>query len=194
MAVVYGVGINDGLRPIRNCDGSLSKEYNMWRNMLARCYREGTKIKQESYKDCITSEEFKIYSVFYDWYQLNKINNEIDYHLDKDLLLKGNKKYTKDTCVLVPREINAFLTKREALRGDLPIGVHFHKPLNRFRAQIRKDKGSFHLGYFNTPEEAFLIYKEAKEAHAKELAERYSNDIDIRAYNALMSYIVDIND
>jgi hypothetical protein len=45
--------------------------------------------------------------------------------LDKDILYKGNKIYSPDTCVFVPQEINALFVKNDANRGDLPIGVFY---------------------------------------------------------------------
>lgn len=51
-----------------------------------------------------------------------------------------------------------------------------------------------YLGTFNTPEEAFYAYKEAKEDYIKEVANKYKDRIDIRAYEALMKYEVNIDD
>lgn len=41
---------------------------------------------------------------------------------------------------------------------------------------------------------AFDMYKKAKEIHIKEMAEIYRREIDPRAYQALIDYVVDIND
>ena len=50
------------------------------------------------------------------------------------------------------------------------------------------------MGSFNTEVEAFNAYKEAKEAYLKELADKYKDLLDPRAYEALMNYTVDIDD
>ena len=185
--LVCGVGIND------KKDHWDTKEYKLWANMLARCYREGTKIKQESYKDCTTSEEFKIYSVFYDWCQ-NQIGfNQPNFELDKDLLVKSNKEYHPDKCVFIPREINSFLRTASKSRGDLPIGVRKAKS-GGFHARLRNWVGRKHLGTFSTTEQAFKAYKQAKEAHTKVLANKYKDQICPRAYEALMNYQVEITD
>ena len=42
--------------------------------------------------------------------------------------------------------------------------------------------------------DAFNAYKVEKELYVKELAQKYQNDIDERAYVALLNYKVDIND
>ncbi len=62
-------------------------------------------------------------------------------------------------------------------------------------AQVNKNKGKQeHLGYFNTELEAFNAYKTAKEAFVKEQANKWKGKIDDRAYEALMSYEVNIDD
>ena len=50
------------------------------------------------------------------------------------------------------------------------------------------------LGYYITAEEAFYAYKQAKEAHIKEVANKWKDQIDIRVYEALMKYEVEIMD
>ena len=43
-------------------------------------------------------------------------------------------------------------------------------------------------------EEAFLAYKQAKELHIKEVANKWKDQIDPRVYEALMNYTVEITD
>ena len=50
------------------------------------------------------------------------------------------------------------------------------------------------MKYFNTELEAFNAYKEAKENHLRELAEKWKSKIDERAYQALINYTVEITD
>ena len=45
-----------------------------------------------------------------------------------------------------------------------------------------------------TPEEAFLAYKKDKEAYIKDVANKWKDKIDPRAYEALMNYEVEITD
>ncbi len=117
------------------------------------------------------------------------------FDLDKDLLIKGNKVYSEDTCVFLPVEINSLLTKSIASRGEHLIGVSWHKKGKSFVAQINKNKGKQEkLGYFKTELEAFNAYKQAKESFVKEQANKWKSQIDERAYNALMNCAVDIND
>ena len=191
---VYGVGILGTKYPSK-INGVHTKEYLLWQRMLERCYSDVYKKQKPTYKDCEVSENFKSYEYFYEW--CNKqigFGNE-GWHLDKDLLIKGNKVYDENTCIFIPSEINLVLVKRTALRGEYLIGVSWHKKGKSFVAQINKNKGKQEkLGSFNTEIEAFNAYKKAKEAFVKEQANKWKSQIDERAYNALMNYAVDIND
>ena len=61
--------------------------------------------------------------------------------------------------------------------------------------ELIKNKGKpKHLGYFKTEIEAFNAYKQAKESFVKEQANKWKDQIDERAYNALMNYTVEITD
>jgi len=85
--------------------------------------------------------------------------------------------------------------KRDAARGDLPIGVWFDKQKGKYQADVSVGrKKRKRLGSFSTPEEAFQIYKEAKEAYIKEVANKWKDQIDNRVYEALTTYEVEIND
>ena len=195
---VFGVGIT-GTKYPPTINGAQTKEYVLWKHMLERCYSDALKKKYPTYKDCEVSENFKSYEYFYEW--CNKqigFGNEGDenpFHLDKDLLIKGNKVYSENTCVFIPREINQVLVKRTASRGEHLIGVSWYKKDKAFVARVNKNKGgSEYLGSFKTELEAFNAYKQAKEVFIKEQANEWKSKIDLRAYNALMSYEVMIDD
>ena len=195
---VFGVGIT-GTKYPPTINGAQTKEYVLWKHMLERCYSDTYKKKQPTYIDCEVSENFKSYEYFYEW--CNKqigFGNEGDenpFHLDKDLLIKGNKVYSENTCVFIPREINQVLVKRTASRGEHLIGVYWDKTKKAFIAMVSKNKRKQeYLGSFKTEIEAFNAYKTAKELYIKEVANKFKSQIDLRAYNALMSYEVMIDD
>ena len=167
-----------------------TKEYQIWNNMINRCYNEKELSRNPTYKDCHVSEDWRYLSNFKEW-----CNNQIGFgnqgwHLDKDILVKGNKVYSEDTCCFVPKEINLLLVKHDKGRGNYSLGVDYHKSRKQFRARC-SDK---HLGWFNTEIEAFNAYKQAKEAYIKEVANKWKDKIDLRVYNALMKYEVEITD
>ena len=172
-----------------------TKEYILWCSMLQRCYSDAYKKKYPTYIGCEVSDKFKSYEYFYEWCQ-NQIGfNCDDYELDKDLLIKGNKLYSEDTCVFIPDFLNSLLLTNKRVRGEYLIGVYWHNASKAFVARVNKNKGKREwLGCFNTEIEAFNAYKVAKESFIKEQAEKYKSQIDSRAYEALINYQVNIDD
>lgn len=189
--LVCGVGINDGKYPA-TVNGKILKEYDLWKTLLRRCYSPKYQRVWLTYKGCLASENFKSYSYFRDWCQKQIGFGQEGFELDKDLLLKGNKLYSEDTCLFLPNELNSLLLSCRACRGSLPVGVSASR--GRFIVHCCTDKPSNHVGYFDTPEEAFHAYKQVKEAFIKAQAEKWKVLIDPRAYAALMAYEVTITD
>ena len=198
VASVHGVGIAGAKYPI-TINGVHTKEYELWCNMLKRCYSDTYQKKQPTYKGCEVSDNFKSYEYFYDWCHkqigFDNDGNGNPFQLDKDLLVKGNKVYSEDSCVFIPAEVNTLLVKSTASRGKHLIGVCWSNTHKAFKAQVSKSKGKKeHLGSFNTEIEAFNAYKTAKESFIKEQANKWKGNIDERAYEALMNYQVEITD
>ena len=191
---VYGVGIIGAKYPVSE-GGIDTKDYTLWCNMLKRCYSDGFKKKRPTYEGCEVSEKFKNYEYFYEWCNRQIGFGNEGWHLDKDLLVKGNKVYSEETCIFIPKDINLLLTKRTALRGEYLIGVCWHKRDKVFVATVNKNRGKReNLGSFKTELEAFNAYKTAKETFVKEQANKWKSQIDLRAYEALMNYTVEITD
>ena len=191
---VFGVGVLGAKYPTR-VNGVRTKQYGLWVSMLQRCYSDALKKRYPTYEGCEVSDKFKSYEYFYEWCNKQVGFRNSGWHLDKDLLIKGNKVYSENTCVFIPTEINSVLIKSDNIRGKHPIGVYYHKRDKAFMAQVRKNKGgSEYLGSFNTELEAFKAYKTAKESFVKEQASKWEGKIDERAYEALMNYTVEITD
>ena len=110
--------------------------------------------------------------------------------MTKNLLFVGNKTYSETSCVFVPQETNLFFIDSGNARGEYPIGVSFHKQTGRFVTQCTVNGKRQHLGYFNTPQEAFAAYKPFKEALCKQLALKWQHEIDHRLFNAMMKWSV----
>lgn len=196
---VYGIGINDWHTAISNGGGKHIPEYKMWSRMLERSLCEKWKACHPTYKDVSVDPRWYSMSTF-----ISDVSTLVGYdqaitngwHLDKDLLVKGNKLYSKDTCCFLPIEINSLMVMHRASRGAYPSGVYFRKrqPKRPYCAAICSGGIIKTLGNYVTPEEAFYVYKEAKEAYIKEVANKWKNQIDVRAYEALMNYEVEITD
>ena len=191
---VYGVGyMGIGKFKSRDENGKHTKCHKTWQAMHQRCYDSNYQEKYTTYKNCRVCKEWNDYNEFGKWFDENYYEIEGQrMALDKDILKKGNKVYSPDTCVFVPSSINNLFVKRDKSRGELPIGVS--KKGNKFVAQLNKDNERIYLGLYSTAEEAFQVYKKAKEAYIKEVAEEYKDKIPYRLYEALINYEVEIDD
>lgn len=195
---VYGVGfIGEGeYKPSNNRKDT--RQYKTWSSMIKRCYNERYIEKNHTYKGCSVAEEWHNFQNFAKWYDENyyEIEGEV-MCLDKDILVKGNKIYSPETCVFVPHSINTLFIKNEAKRNDMPIGGYLrkNKKEHTYISKCGDGKGSeVHLGQYSTIEKAFEEYKKYKENLIKELAVNNKDKIQGKLYNAMMNYVVDIND
>lgn len=140
MGLVHGVGVYEKGEYVAWIDGKHTREYRLWKNMIKRCYSKKELNLRASYIGCEVSKNFLNFQYFANWCQSQIGFSVKEYQLDKDVVFKGNKLYSEDTCFFVPRRVNMFLTKRDKLRGVHPIGVSFDKNLNKFRSQSNTSK------------------------------------------------------
>ena len=197
---VYGVGISGYKK--KKVNGKLTKEYGTWVNILQRCYDKEKQNQFPHYKGCSISKEWIRYDNFYEWCHNQSnwkkvIENPSNFHIDKDIIQKGNKIYGANFCSFVPANVNTLFVKNNKARGKLPIGVTedgYGKYRARCSMKLIDEKDAYKL--FNTPEEGFLFYKENKERLIKEVAKKEFNNGNItkECYEAMMKYKVEITD
>ena len=167
---VYGVGyLGEGKYKAFE-DGKFTDEYDMWQDMLRRCYDPKLHEKYSTYKDCEVEDKWLNFQHMAEWIEENyyEVPGET-MCLDKDILYKGNKIYSRETCIFVPERINLLFVKRDNARGDCPIGV---SPTSSGNYQAHCNNGygkTIALGVYSTKEEAFRVHKEYKEKIIKDV-------------------------
>lgn len=176
MKLVYGVGINDAgyvVQPTINGERVRCPYYIKWESMLKRCYSVKYHEANPTYIGCEVSEDWKTFSNFKAWMQTQ---NWVGYHLDKDILIQGNKLYSNATCVFVSSNVNTFLLDHANGKGNYLIGVYWCKSNNRFKAQccdgVGKQKS---LGYFDDELSAHIAWKTYKHKLACKLADEQTD-------------------
>jgi hypothetical protein len=166
------------------------KSYMVWYNMLARCYSEKEQKRcAATYFDCLVVNEWHNFQTFSEWYYKNYVDG---WHLDKDILIKGNKIYGPDTCCFVPKEINNLFTSGKKIRGEFPVGIN--KRDGKFCVNISKFAKRYYLGTFHTIDIAFGIYKQSKEIYIKQVADIWKDKLPPKTHEALYNYQVEITD
>lgn len=137
--MLFGVGTNDATYKTTTTETFEGKRkrtwicpyYNVWRGMLRRCYYEQGRAKTESYLNTVVCAEWLRFSNFKAWMEQQKWEGK---QMDKDLLFRGNKIYSPDTCVFITQAINLFLTERQKRRGNYLIGCYFDSKIGKFKA------------------------------------------------------------
>lgn len=154
--------------------------YKTWKHMLERCFCNKLKSKYPTYKDVTVCEEWLYFSNFKAWMEQQDWEGKA---LDKDLLIEGNKVYSPETCIFIPKALNNFLTNTQRTKkSKLPIGVCWNKDHGKFQVRCNNPftKKRENLGYFNSLDEASFAWKNRKLELAKEWAYRI-DDIIIQA-------------
>jgi hypothetical protein len=134
--------------------------------MLERCYSKSFHKISPSYRGCSVCEDWEVFSLFRRWMEVQSWEGK---HLDKDLLVEGNKIYSPETCVFVEPSLNLFLGDHGRGRGKCLIGASYNAHLDNFSSKCCNpfnEKGSEHLGSFKTEEEAHQVWKNKKHEYA----------------------------
>ena len=182
---VYGVGINDTGYATQKTVTDYSAKYSSgeykrkvvwkcifyqtWVDMLKRCYSKKHQESKPTYKGCTVSEEWLLFSNFRAW----MVEQDWEgFQLEKDLLIRGNKIYSPETCVFVTSQVNNFILEGGRSRGEWPIGVYWDSANLKFKAVCRNPftRKSEHLGRFSCEYEAHKAWLAKKLEHAYALA------------------------
>lgn len=174
-------------------DGRHTTYYNIWHNMICRCYDAKTQERQKSYIGTEVCEDWHNFQNFAKWYEENlKPHMNNTWELDKDILCPDCKLYSPETCILIPKRINTLVISSKSYRGDYPIGVR--KIKTGFQARMVKDGFRISLGVYKTQEEAFYAYKVARESYIKETLNEFKKVLDHRVYEKLYNLKISITD
>ena len=191
----YGIG-NTG-----NNFNYKDKEFQTWCGILERCYSNNQKRKSwPYYKDCTVCDEFLYYPNFLNWIKSQENyetwKNNTDFHVDKDILCKGNKEYSPEKCCLVPGRVNNLV--RNVTGSNRYPGVRQIRLSGKYSAECKDAflHKNIYIGTFDSEYEAFVAYKKYEEDVIKKVAEKEYADgmISKQCRDALLRYEIDETD
>jgi len=178
MKMVHGVGVNDAGYKTHKCktiEGVTRSYwrcpfYKVWAGMIERAYDKKCHKRNPTYSNVTVNKEWHKFSAFKKWMESQPWEGN---ELDKDILVQGNREYSKDMCCFVPCALNSFLANSGASRGRYPIGVTWDSFAGKFKASCRNPftKKVEHLGRFDDPDKAHQAWK----ARKHEIACRYAD-------------------
>ena len=132
--------------------------YKTWNNMMSRCYvKSDDSYKNYGARGIGVCEEWKESKVFLDWCDGQYIPEE--YTLDR---IDNNKGYSPDNCKFSSWAEQNYNTRRRSDNTSGRTGVGYIPSKNKWRARINKEGKEYHLGIFDSFEEAVEQRKKAE--------------------------------
>ena len=191
--LICGVGINDA--PYSTLLGYTQEGkqircpfYAKWKSLIQRCYSE-TNWKQTNKHGYLKNAQYEFCEVVDEWHRFTNFKSWMEKqdwegkHLDKDILVPGNRIYGPDTCMFIPPHINTMLVDQRP--GKYPKGVSYDPRANLFFIRIRVNGKKTSKGCWKTAEEAS---KKFLEFRINEIIEEANKLSDIKLKNALINY------
>lgn len=174
--LLFGKGVNDADYPVymyKDRKQIVCPFYKRWYGMFTRCYSTKYHERQPAYRGCYVHEDWYSFMNFKRWMELQDWEGN---HLDKDILIEGNRLYSSDTCVFVDKKTNSFCTTSKVRTNGLPTGVY--RVGGVYRAKCGNGCGvSVELGCHSTIEEARVAVVTYKYSIAVQIASRQKNPL-----------------
>jgi hypothetical protein len=181
---VCGKGyIGEGKYSYQN-DNKVNTVYDIWKNMLRRCYSDRLRWKYPAYEDSEMIDEWLNLQNFCEWYfdSYYDVGDGSRMHIDKDILFKNNKLYSPETCLIVPQRMNMiFMTKSR--KDDLPNGIS-HNTSGTYASYYNGKR----FGTYKTLDEAVEEHNKQKRIHIRQVVEEYGNKLPQKVINALLNW------
>lgn len=188
---IYGIGINDADYPVHKFEYTqddkgnvkMSKRiwtcpfYEVWRDMLKRCYSTKDQERNPAYIGTSVCKEWHLFSNFKSWMEMQ---DWYDKQLDKDLLVKGNREYNPERCIFIPNELNQFFKERSNDRGPYPLGVTYHHSTGKYYARCSDPflNKRVSLGIYSDVNKAHEAWRQYKHS----LALKYATLLEQQGY------------
>lgn len=176
-------------------DGKIKVEtnraiYDVWKNMLERCYLNDKNINNKTYKGFSVEEKWHNFQNFYTWYNNNfyKLPNNERLNIDKDILENKDKMYSENTCILIPQSINVLFTNYSLDKTCKYKGVYFHKNSGKYKSQISVNNKQKSLGTFDNAYDAHVSYINEKNKVFKTVLNRYKKIMPQQLFLILSNY------
>lgn len=154
----------------------------MYWNIRNRCYNKTMQKDKPKYIGCqMCTEWLEDRQEFYKWLDENYYTidgEQVD--IDKDILIKGNRVYSPDTCLIVPHHINTMFE-------TIPKYTIYCKRSNTYKAMIKVKNKNIVLGYYQTEQEAQEVYRLHKQSRIIALADEYKSKIPTKVYKAIIN-------
>lgn len=167
-----------------------NKVYDVWRDMLRRCYKPTIGQEEKDYSGCTVCKHWHNFQNFAKWCE-GRYGRGLQ--LDKDLLVLGNREYSPQSCTFIPQRVNSFFT------GGLKRGIYYSNKNNVWIAQCQDgefcttgNKKQTYLGQFKDEQKALEVYKAFKIEKLNKLVLKHKDLLPDRMVENMYKIIEDI--
>ena len=162
--------------------GTNTHLYSSWERMLCRCYNPEYHKRRPTYKDVSCDESWLNFQNFAKWFSENQYRVDEELHLDKDILVKGNKIYSSEACCLVPERINSMFANLDKM-----INRKMPKRGNKYAVYI----SSKYIGLYSTENEAKEVYLNESLKHNLSLLDEYRDVIPSELFEKIKTRLIE---
>ncbi len=164
-----------------------TRSYQMYYDLKRRT--KGITVERESYQEC--TNDFLDFQEFAEFcnseFGFDKKCGNRFWSIDKDILVKGNKSYSPETCIFVPNDINMTFVNHHSTRGEYPLGVTYqNNGPNPLSSSYRANGKHVYCGLFNDPLEAHRRWQLGKISVIRAMSEREDISGHVKLINALL--------
>jgi len=157
--------------------------FSVWNDMVRRVTDTGRR-KSKAYAFASICEDWYEFEKFSAWY-VGYTHRKEGWVLDKDLLGNGSKIYSPETCCFIPHELNQMMVSCRVDSKGMP-GVF---PVRgKFCARVRARNVQHHIGTYETPDQAYSAYLDAKSSFLVAEAEKHQGDLPPAVMTAIRSF------
>lgn len=183
-----GVGIRDNDYPVIHKKTVEGKRvvvwecpyYKKWTQMLDRCYSPHAHKVNRNYEECSVYSSWLTFSNFKKWM---KTQDWEGMDLDKDLLVKGNKIYSPETCTFITPRLNSIINTK---KGSHMLGAEYREQNKKYCVRI-KSKGF--VKYFGCHQTEELAHNAWQKGKITELEDVLKHEKCTRAISMLVKII-----
>jgi hypothetical protein len=159
--------------------------YRDWKRMLRYCLKDVKPDKNipinKNEEVCLEWLNFQNFAKWYDENYYPIAGQTM--HINNNIIKPGNKIYSPDTCLFVPRNIDRLFSTN---KYNLPQGIGKHKNKYSIQHKTFKERNITKFG-INSLEEAIGIITEIKINELKELVDKYKNEIPANVLEILIN-------
>lgn len=179
---LYNVGFLGVGTYAMTINGKPTCAHKAWSGVIERCYSTRLRHSRPCYSDVTISGDWHNFQNFAKWFYSQR-GAELGWEIDKDLLVTGNKHYSPETCILLPRRLNTAIIHVGS--NENVLGYSYHPVSKLYSTMVSTPAGGRNI-YFKTKDECVKYYYKSKSEQLSSLANEWREELDPKAFDSFI--------